>query len=1006
MKDQKFSPTPLAKGVALALGATVLSPAVAQEPIEEIIAVGVRGSLTSSMNLKRSAQGVKDGIIAEDIGKVPDTNLAESMQRITGVSIDRTAIGEGSQVTVRGVGPNFNLVTLNGRQMPGSGLEDTAPSDSRAFDFANLASEAVSAIEIFKTSQARLPTGGIGATVNIKTTRPLEHSDTIFNLGAKAVSDSSVENGDDWTPELSGIYSTQTTDGKFGVSISASYQDRNLGYNQAGASSGFQSFLRGEDAGAWGGVPQEFDSEGNPNPAFGILTNPPQDGDVYSVPQNILYSFNDIQRERTNAQLTLQFAPNDNITATLDYTYSEQEVQTQRAELSAWFNYLNNGPIEFTDGPNAAPVIWTEQYGTPVNPNPADVGSGGGDFGVKNENDSIGFNLEWLVNDQLALEFDYHNSTAKSGRASPYGTNATQGITGFYRGTTTGDFSKDLPVLGMDLVGVSELDPSQTLLQGSAYRNGMTDAEISQARIMGTFDFDDDYSLDFGVDVTEVDNRTAFATVQNNTWGGAGSPDDLDDDLFFIDSKSPSQYFSNLSGSNNPLLFPQILRWDWDTVLEQATAAGIGDCGDLAPNCFQASDVWDTDRRTSEDSFAAYIQFNANFEIGDKPAALAAGIRYEQTDVTSSALVPIPTGVTWVAPNEYDVIIPSDNLDFTELEGDYDYVLPSLDFNVELTEDVILRLGYSQTIGRPGWGNIQGGQTLNALAREIGGTGSQGSPELLPLESENIDLSVEWYYGDGSYLSVAYFSKDIENFVTFTEIVDTPFDLPTPFEGARYNEAVAALGSDDLVLIRDYICQNYGDTPQVRECAIDAGTGFLSGKIDGIAGEDPAMVFRINAPSNASGSETVDGWELALQHFFGDTGFGVNVNYTIVEATTEYDFFDLGAQEPLLGISDSANFIGFWENDQWSVKLAYNWRDEYLDATVGGNNYQQPYIVEEYGQFDANVSFNLNENLTFSFEAINITDETTRVSGRNDNVAFFVTTLGPRYMIGARYDFF
>ncbi len=206
--------------------------------------------------------------------------------------------------------------------------------------------------------------------------------------------------------------------------------------------------------------------------------------------------------------------------------------------------------------------------------------------------------------------------------------------------------------------------------------------------------------------------------------------------------------------------------------------------------------------------------------------------------------------------------------------------------------------------------------------------------------------------------------------------------------------------------MRDWICQNYGGTPEVRDCAIDAGTGFLSGFIDGIAGQDPAMVFRINAPANASGSETVDGWELAVQHFFGDTGFGVNANYTLVDATTAYDFFDLGAQEPLVGISDSANFVGFWENDQWSVKLAYNWRDEYLNATVGGNNYQQPYIVEDYGQLDANISYNFNDRLSFSVEGINITDETQRVRGRNANVAFFVTTTGPRYMIGARYDFF
>ena len=126
MHKPSFHKTPLATGVALALGATAASPALAQQAsddvIEEVVTVGIRSSLISSMNTKRNAKGVVDAITAEDIGKFPDTNLAESMQRIPGVSIDR-ANNEGSKVTVRGFGPEFNLVLLNGRQMPTSQLE-------------------------------------------------------------------------------------------------------------------------------------------------------------------------------------------------------------------------------------------------------------------------------------------------------------------------------------------------------------------------------------------------------------------------------------------------------------------------------------------------------------------------------------------------------------------------------------------------------------------------------------------------------------------------------------------------------------------------------------------------------------------------------------------------------------------------------------------------------------------------------------------------------------------
>ena len=159
----------LAAGMIPAVFAQETEPtqttAAAGEKIEVIEVKGIRGSLIRSMDLKREANGVMDAISAEEMGKFPDTNLAESLQRITGVSVSR-ANGEGSQITVRGFGPEFNLVTLNGRQMPGTGF-------SRSYNLENLSSEGVSALEVFKTARAENPSGGLGATVDIVTTKPL-----------------------------------------------------------------------------------------------------------------------------------------------------------------------------------------------------------------------------------------------------------------------------------------------------------------------------------------------------------------------------------------------------------------------------------------------------------------------------------------------------------------------------------------------------------------------------------------------------------------------------------------------------------------------------------------------------------------------------------------------------------------------------------------------------------------------------------------------------------------
>ena len=1009
-----FTRTPLAAGVAFALGATAAVPAVAQdtgddEVIEEVVVVGIRGSLQSSMIQKRDAQGVSDGIIAEDIGKFPDTNLAESMQRITGVSIDRSTgagstPGEGSRVTVRGVGPDFNLVTLNGRQMPGTTLEGTVESSSRSFDFANLASEAVSAINVYKTSMARLPSGGMGATIDIRTARPLDNPDMVASVGAKMVLDQSVENGDDATPEISGIFSTTSADGMFGVGVSASYQERNLGYNQAGIGAGWRQNFGGLND-SWTGLPAEG-SNGT------TTTNRPTDS-LYLIPQNIAYTFNDVQRERVNGQLVLQFAPTDTITATLDYTYAENEIKTQLSELSAWNGFSPTVISSFTDGPVAVPTSYSQVQdpNDPSNPDPAgDFGGNQGDFGTNHELNSIGLNLEWDPSDNLSFALDFHDSESDSGPAGKWGSNNAVGWFSFNRGTTSIINEQDFPVMGIEFApGTTSADVSQVQTTGSSFRTSNSTASIQEFRLSGSYFFDNDaYSLDFGVMTNEIENQSTFARIEVASWGGSGeSPDDYDDSLFRLDSVAP--YFSGVPGAGDSRLTPEFFRLnDFDAAIAAARGVLPGDRWNAptGPTDPRADTV--VDKRTTEETIAAYVQFNGSFDIGDMPANLAVGLRYEETDVTSSALVPVVTAITWNSANEYSLI--NSGQDFQTLEGKYDYVLPSLDFNLEVIEDVIVRFGYSQTIGRPGWDQIQGGETLSSV-RQGGGAGERGDPGLLPLESTNFDLSVEWYYGSGSYVSVAYFDKAIDNYVSFQDVSGTPFNLPHPAQGPRFAEADAATGgTGDVNAIRQYIFENYADTPEVTITGTDS-SGNFTGTIAGVAGADPAAVFAISVPTNAAKSG-IDGWELALQHFFGDSGFGVSANYTIVNTDDKYNntLVDAGGvavqQFAVEGVSDSANLIVFFENDKWSTRLAYNWRDEYLtNRAFGGGGQVNPEYVEDYGQWDGNVSYNVNDRLTVLFEAINITDEYNRSYVRAPNATGYLTTTGARYMIGARYDF-
>ena len=207
--------------------------AAAETAGDEIVVTGIRASLREAVDIKRNAQGVVDAISAEDIGKFPDTNLAESLQRITGVSIDRSN-GEGSTVTVRGFGPEFNLVTLNGRQMPTSTLGDGgSPPSSRSFDFANLASEGVAGVEVYKTGRASVPSGGIGSVINIRTPRPLDRQGLRGSIAVRGVLDTSMNGKDEITPEVSGILSNTFADGRFGVLVTGIYQKRKASANQA-----------------------------------------------------------------------------------------------------------------------------------------------------------------------------------------------------------------------------------------------------------------------------------------------------------------------------------------------------------------------------------------------------------------------------------------------------------------------------------------------------------------------------------------------------------------------------------------------------------------------------------------------------------------------------------------------------------------------------------------------------------------------------------------------------
>ena len=977
----------LASSVAMALVGSVV-PAYGQDGalIEEVIVEGgIRGSLKRSMDVKRDATGVVDAISAEDMGKFPDTNLAESLQRITGVSISRQR-GEGSQVTVRGFGPEYNLVTLNGRQMP------THSNTSRSFDFGDLASEGIAGVQVYKTGRADVPTGGIGSSINISTTRPLDAPGQIASFSVKAVNDTSTREGDEVTPEFSGIYSNTFADDTFGIAITATRQERNNGVNAAETTGWFTQ--TGDHTGG-GGIP---DNENQVNRSTSA-------DEFYSIPQQIAYAINEYESTRTNGQLVLQWAPSETVTATVDYIVSELELDHTMSDLSAWFSNSAAASQEslWNDGPQRSPLMYAETH------NFADYAMGVHKDGRINENDSIGLNLEWQAMDNLLIELDYHDSTAETGANSPYGTSSLVTMASFNKVGSAVYYGAEMPILELNMNSGADgaarpLYKDDMIITGSVFSNEAAKMDIEQTRLSGVYDISESTSIDFGVQLTEMSNRYVSSNVQLDNWGGFTQPGELS---AIIQRSSMKGQFDQLGGSNDPRQQTEYFTTSLEDIIAVAEGsyaargadyAAVGDCG----TGYCASTDWTVDKRTTEESKAAYLQLNHSTDVNDLPLNVQIGVRYEETEVTSAALAPTYDAVYWVGGNEFTMVAAVDAdgnpvQAFDDYTGEYSFVLPSIDIDLEIVENLILRASYSTTVTRPSFNDIQGGITVDGTSfKNNGGFAGGGNPGLQPIESDNIDFSIEWYYDEGSYFSLGYFEKDVANFIgSSTREGVTLFNLNWPLGGTLYNEAVAASGIDPLKYteVGAYIFENYPDDPAIQ-----------GDRIYGVAG-DPLVTFEVDSPANQENAK-VDGIEINLQHNFGDSGFGMIANATFVNADVAYDNMKINSQFVLNGLSDSANLVAFYDKDGIQARLAYNWRDAFLAGVgQGAGTYSNPTNVEAYGQLDVSASYDYSDNLTIFFAGINILEETYNVYGRDELQVLQAGQTGARYDIGVRYSF-
>ena len=982
---------------------------------DTIVVTGIRASLERAMDLKRDAQGVVDAVSAEVIGKFPDTNLAESLQRIPGVSIDRRN-GEGSQVTVRGFGPTFNLVTLNGRQMATSDVNavggdqnvDFSRATSRSFDFSNLAAEGVSRLEVYKTGRAAIPSGGIGASINVVTLRPLDGADDGLrgSIGAKALYDTSLDSFR-VTPEVSGIVSWSNPEDSVGISLFGSYQQR-----EAAAASATSNDW---NIATFANMPGR-----GPNT---IITNAPTNPSQYvAIPNDSRYHYSRSSRERINGQATLQFRPMETLTITADGLYAQNKIDEERSDQTNWFNRPFDH-VTFDGDPVVATATYLDEgSGYTVK----DIGFEQQYRATKTTLYSAGLNLNWELVDGLTLNLDGNHSKSKSTPNSRNGASST--LVGFGAPVVDAhsvDFTGPIPIQRWTLNdsvrgnGNGVLDIGDLGTQVQRTNASRQNHRVNQIRADLGWDFGGGGRFDVGTQYT--DSRMTSARVQTQQtlgdWGITRVGDVQQIAGSLIEQYCLACKFDRYTPGDAGIAFRGNAVDLYEAFADFYVARG--NPINVSGNDFD---------RVSEKVWAGYAQFAWNGELMGRKASLTAGARYENTKVSSTSIVAQPDRIEWDSDNDFTRVIGA-NVVTINLKGEYNNLLPAIDFRLEPMDNVVARVSYSKTLARADYGNLFASQSANGPNRPTAlqgrATGTSGNPGLKPLISDNFDVSLEWYFSRSSYISAGFFAKKVKNFVGVGQVEQPLFGLRDPSSGAagtRSGTALAqlnALGvtvSDvSLFTLTALLVENNGNlAAATQQFMANYANGQLNqqfvdtvlARTDVIANAtDPLFNFFVATPIN-NRQANIHGFEIQGQYFLGDTGFGVSGSFTKVYGDVG---FDRGAdptqnQFALVGLSDNFNITGIFDKYGLSARVAYNWRSKFL-STLNRGASRNNVTFAPFGTLDVNVSYDLTQNISLSLEAINVLSEPVRTFARSPDQIHFAQELKPRILLGARFKF-
>ncbi|WP_394221233.1 TonB-dependent receptor [Alteromonas gracilis] len=961
-----FKPALIAISITAALhsGAVTAQESTDDEQVEVIQVSGIRGSLMRAQAVKMDNDSIVEALSAEDIGKLPDASIAESLARLPGLSGERVG-GRTSGISVRGFKEDFTGTSLNGRELIGIG-------DNRGVEYDLYPAEIMTGATIYKTTDASLIVQGIGGTVDLQTVRPLAAQETLTVTGVYELGGNDSDN-----PEF------DNTGNRFALSFVEKFADDTVGLALAIAST--ESPRNERKYGVWG---YGENDEGQVTPT-GL--------DTQAISRVL---------ERDTISAILQWRPTDRLDIVfdaLDIDYSDSGVIRGFIEPFAAANITGTG---------------TDNSGTQINANPVlrtDPAQKDGEL------QTFGLNIQYDVSDDWSVSLDVADSQSEKRdlRGESYAGLARSGA---LTEDQLGSRQFQMSTSGINFTGSSGLDafsdPNLLQLAGpQAWGGGManiadqfaTDVLQANGQPYNFLNAQDGF-LNFA-DFEEELTTVRLETVGFVDWGifntftaGVNYSDRFkakDNKGFFATASSyplsegiPEQYLYNGLADLTWAGMGYVVAYDGFAPYNDGEYT-LNDAGLLEPD--RLGDTYTVD----EEVITLYAQLDFETEVQGFNVKGNVGAQYVETDQSSTGFIGIVGENFAVCDDDNNQVVDADCI---ITEGDeYSHFLPSLNVSVELQENRYLRLAASKTISRAridqmkASGFVKFDQNIELIAtpnteaavNEYGSPWSKfaGNPTLRPLEANNFDISFENYFEGEGYVSVALFYKDLVNWTRDgNQLIDFTNDATS--DGANY----FIPGFHDRVIDT---AGNYGpeDTPyEAGDVVTPPDLGFFSFFEDGLEGEMKGVELTANIPLRML-SDSLD-------------GFGFAASATILDAELED-----GTAIP--GQSDNTYSVtAYYEMDGFEFRIAATDRSEFLTYQRGGSNKIEAATRDAVTQVDAQISYDFADSgieylqgLRVALQGVNLTDEEEETIDGN-GIVTLRREFGPYYMLNLNYSFY